>query len=57
MCDSLQAFEKKHGILYIMLYMNSMRPIKQALLSPVLLSSLGRPGTKTKRLVFDLGME
>ena len=57
MCDSLQTFEKSHGILYIMLYMKSKRPIKQALLSPVLLSSLGRPGTKTKCLVFDLGME
>ena len=57
MCDSLQTFEKNHGILYIMLYMKSKRPIKQALLSPVLPSSLGRPGTKTKRLLFDLGME
>ena len=57
MCDSLQTFEKNYGILCIMLYMKSKRPIKQALLSPVLLSSLGRPGTKTKRLLFDLGME
>ena len=57
MCDSLQTFEKKHGILYIMLYMKSKRPIKQALLSPVLLSSLGTPKTKTKRVAFDLGME
>ena len=54
MCDSLQTFEKNHGILYMM---KSKRPIKQPLLSPVLLSSLGRPGTKTKRLLFDLGME
>ena len=51
-------FLKKHGILYIMLYMKGKRPIKQALSSPILLSSFGTPGTKTKRLVsYYSGME